>query len=483
MQNVACPSCGAPVQFRSHASVMAVCEYCKTTVLKDADSVKDLGKMSDVLEDYSPIQIGTTGLFGGRVFNVIGRIQLRYAAGLWNEWAILFDDGAAAWLSDSSGLYTLTTERPADAQLPTFEQLQPGQSYPISGQSFIVAEIRNADCIGGQGELPFKIGQGWRIRVADFRCHSSFLTLDYSDSELPKVYAGQAVTLDGLQCQMLRDESQIKEGASKFKGKIDALDCPSCGSSIKYLPGMTSHLVCPSCHAQIEAAGPTAQVLAAGERMAQVSTTLELGATAKIDNRDYQLIGLMKRRDDENTGWIEYLLYNAQAGFLWLVETDDGWARAKVLDSWPSWVQHSDTAKLGDRAFNKLYEYQATVEFAAGAFNWRVSAGDTNRVVEFENGKSKLAAEMTANELTWSLSLPVAADQIRAWFGQTVAADKNSGADEEKSLASRFMMWLLGLNAIPLIFSFGNTWLFIAFALAAIYFPAKYIESLGETEK
>ena len=63
MQQATCPGCGAPVQFKSAASVMAVCEYCKTTLLKDAASVVDLGKMSDVLEDYSPLQIGTAGRF------------------------------------------------------------------------------------------------------------------------------------------------------------------------------------------------------------------------------------------------------------------------------------------------------------------------------------------------------------------------------------------------------------------------------------
>src|ERR1035437_2419218 len=104
MQQVSCPGCGAPIQFKSAASVMAVCEFCKATVLKDADSVKNLGKMSDVLADYSPIQMGTSGSFGGQNFTVIGRIQLRYSAGIWNEWYILFDDGRASWLSDSSGM-------------------------------------------------------------------------------------------------------------------------------------------------------------------------------------------------------------------------------------------------------------------------------------------------------------------------------------------------------------------------------------------
>ena len=108
MQTVSCPSCGAEVKFRSHASVMAVCEYCNTRVLKEAGAVRDLGKISSVLEDYSPIQIGTSGVLGGRPFNVVGRIQLRYSAGLWNEWYLLFDDGSSSWLGDSSGMYVVT---------------------------------------------------------------------------------------------------------------------------------------------------------------------------------------------------------------------------------------------------------------------------------------------------------------------------------------------------------------------------------------
>src|SRR5689334_20652880 len=115
MQKVSCPSCGAEVAFRSVASVMAVCEYCHSTLLKDAESVKDIGKMAQVLEDYSPIQINTTGEQHGRRFTVVGRIQLTYDSGFWNEWYVLFDDGNGAWLSDASGQYVFTSAQPAPA--------------------------------------------------------------------------------------------------------------------------------------------------------------------------------------------------------------------------------------------------------------------------------------------------------------------------------------------------------------------------------
>lgn len=482
MQNVSCPSCGAQVVFHSHASVMAVCEYCKTTVLKDADTVKDYGKMSDVLEDYSPIQIGTSGVFGGRGFSVIGRIQLRYAAGMWNEWYLLFDDGTPAWLGDSSGRFTLTTARPYEGHLPAFSEITVAQTYPIAGKDYLAAEVRIADCIGGQGELPFKVGPGWQARVADFRYGSGFLTLDYSDGEVPTLYTGQAVTTSELKCQLLRDEDTIKDAAGKFRGKIARLDCPSCGGNIDYLPGLTSNLICPNCRAQLDTNGPIAQVLATGHRMAQLHTTLELGAKASINGISHQIIGLMKRSDDENTVWTEYLLYSARSGFLWLIETDEGWARARVQDEWPLW-HHGESAAIGQTSFKKLYDYHAKVIFAAGAFNWRVRVGDVVSVTEFESGPNKLAAEMTTDELTWSLSTPVASDQIRAWFGDNIQADKAAAAGDPVSLSRKFIFWILAINAIPLLMSFDSSWFVIGLAIAAIYYPAKFLGPIGKGDE
>jgi len=482
MQIVSCPSCGAEVQFKSHAAVLAVCEYCHASVLKDGESVKDMGKMSSVLEDYSRIQIGTAGVAGGRNFTVVGRIQLRYDQGMWNEWFVLFDDTSTAWLGDSSGLYTLTQSQPAEGPLPAFGQITPGRHYAIGGEDFTASEVRNGECIAGQGELPFRVGEGWRIRVADFRSGPAFLTLDYTDGETPCVYTGTAVTLEQLKCQLLRDDDQIKASAGKFRGKVDVLDCPSCGSTIKYLPGLATKLVCPACAAQLDAAGPQAQVLAAGERVAKRPTTLTLGASANIDGSKYTVLGAMIRADEEGTEWTEYLLYSTRASFFWLVESDEGWSRATVVANWPTWTSTgAATATLDNVKYEKLYDYDATVVFAAGAFNWRVAAGDVVHVYEFEHGQTSLAAEMTASELTWSRSTPVAHDQVNAWFGKQKSGSgmpppRQSGAPKSTRTPATFLWWIFGLNFIPLMFNFGSTLMFMIMAVLAIYLPANYFK-------
>ncbi len=462
---------------------MAVCEFCRAAVLKDADDVKDIGKISSVLEDFSPIQMQAAGVFGGRNFTVVGRIQLRYEQGMWNEWYLLFDDASASWLGDSSGLYTITTAREVAGPLPCFTDLTPGSQVQVGGEPFTVAEKREAECIGGQGELPFRVGDGWRIRVADLRRSASFVTLDYTDGEVPVVYNGMAVTLAELKFQLLRDDEQIKASAGKYRGKLDALDCPKCGSTINYLPGVTTNLVCPACSSQLDAAGPEATVLAAGESVARTLTTLQLGATANIQGSVHTVIGAMVRVDDEGTEWTEYLLYSTKTSFFWLVETSEGWSRASVMPAWPEGnFAQGDMPRLDKATFRKLYDYTATVKYAAGAFNWRVAAGDQVRVSEFENGTTKLAAEMTASELTWSRSTPVPFDQLKAWFGAGIQGDGPAAASGAGSAGSvratqmKFVWWILGLNAVPLLANFGASFWIVLIALIALFYPAKYFQ-------
>ena len=44
----------------------------------------------------------------------------------------------------------------------------------------------------------------------------------------------------------------------------------------------------------------------------------------------------------------------------------------------------------------------------------------------------------------------------------------------------KFVFWILGLNAIPLLFDFGETIWIVICALVALYYPASYFQ--GEQE-
>jgi hypothetical protein len=128
-----------------------------------------LGRMADLIEDASPIRLGTEGRYKGVHFAVIGRIQLRYAAGVWNEWHILFDDMRGGWLSDANGEYLISFLQPPGAALPEFATLMPNDELTLAGQDFVVTDLEEAMCISGQGELPFAFGAGYPAQLADLR--------------------------------------------------------------------------------------------------------------------------------------------------------------------------------------------------------------------------------------------------------------------------------------------------------------------------
>ncbi|QET03316.1 DUF4178 domain-containing protein [Cupriavidus pauculus] len=492
MQTVNCPGCGAEVSFRSSAAVMAVCEYCQSTLLRDADSVRDIGKMSAVLEDYTPLQIHTSGRWEGQGFTLVGRIQLRYDAGLWNEWYVLFDDGSDGWLADASGQYMLSRRVRPEAvasatsdPLPPFARLRPGTPLRYEGLPFVAGDVRAARCTGGQGELPFSVGAGWTTQVADFRYEGRFLTLDYADGEPPAVYAGQLVTLDRLQCQLLRAADEIGRTADRYRGKAVPLACPHCGSSIAYRAGTANFVICSSCHSEVDCTTSTALVLAKHEEVEALRTSLAPGDVGTIDGKPYTVLGLLQctdNDDEETSTWVEYLLFNEDAGLLWLVEQDSGWDRVRVLDVWPK-QSGANEVTFEAKPYRKGFTYESEVLYAAGTFNWRVQAGDKTQLTEYGSPARRLTQETSETEIVWTLSTTVSRTQVSLWFQDNKALaeaaklpeqKRSAGAVDDLGYCTRaawgfvFLLWLLNL---PMVLIGREDWDGLIYGTLALWAP------------
>ncbi len=205
MKQSICPSCGAPVVFQSRASVMAVCEYCSSTLIRQDLNLENLGKMAELQEDGSPLQLRATGRYRGVPFTVVGRIQLRYPKGLWNEWHLLFDDEKSGWLGESMGIYGVSFLTAVEEKLPPFEELKPEQAIVLKGKPYEVTDLEKAFCVAGQGELPFRIGPGYEAPSVDLAGPGNgFATLDYSDDP-PSVYVGDYVEFEDLHLSGLKE--------------------------------------------------------------------------------------------------------------------------------------------------------------------------------------------------------------------------------------------------------------------------------------
>ncbi|MCL2636267.1 MAG: DUF4178 domain-containing protein [Betaproteobacteria bacterium] len=466
---------------------MAVCEYCRSTLVKDADSVKDIGKMSTVLEDYTPLQLNTSGQWKGQGFELVGRIQLRYESGLWNEWYLLFDDGSDGWLADASGQYMLTrralTDQAATALQPRFEALHPGSNLGFAKRNWVASDVRTAHCTGGEGELPFTAGAGWTAQVADFRDAGSFLTLDYADGYPPAAYVGELVTLEQLKLQLQRNADDIDRSADRYLGKAMPLACPACGSPIAYRAGIANYVVCGNCHSQIDCTESTAVVLKKQSELKAIKSSLKPGESGRIGGQPWTVLGLMQCTDDdkdEPSTWIEYLLFNEEQGLLWLIEQDDGWDRVKVLDEWPR-LSSATVATWHGGNFRKGFEYRSRVLYVAGTFNWRVHVGDSTLLTEFGESGLRLTRETSNTEIVWTRSTRIPRAQVAQWFkdNEALAVARPEAASGKPNAGDlvfcrKAALWYsiaLGLLSMPMLEETGSGWLVVGFQILLLWGP------------
>ena len=129
MISAACPSCGAPVRFTHAQSAAAVCTRCRTTCVRDGEEVTSAGKVSAFSRELSPLQIGTTGRHEKRAFALIGVIRRSRPGVRWNEWHVVFDDGATGFLGEGNGEYALYEA--SRISPPRLEQCTPGEPVKL----------------------------------------------------------------------------------------------------------------------------------------------------------------------------------------------------------------------------------------------------------------------------------------------------------------------------------------------------------------
>jgi len=419
----ACPNCGAPVEFASAASIFAVCGFCRSTIVREGDALRRIGQSAELFDDHSPLQLGATGKANGSAFTLVGRLQVRYQDGTWNEWHALFDTGRSGWLSEDNGRYVMAFDVPLQGPAPAPETLRPGASQTVNGQAWSVGSVSVARLIAAQGELPDKPNLDRGFVVADLRSTRDEVgTLDYGDPARPKWSVGRSVALSELAMTGLAEPAEKTLGAR-------GCECPSCGAALEVKLSTTQSIVCHQCQAVVDVSqgvgGDLKHFAQARGNEPQIPLgsigTLALGGKQALP---WQVVGYVERCEvpqsagDEASCWREYLLYHRTEGFAFIVDSEDGWSWTAPITGVPE--RAGDNVKYQGALYRKLYSYTGKVVYVLGEFYWRLARDERTANTDYQGTRGmahkRLNREQTGSgdttEVVWSAGETLTADAV-----------------------------------------------------------------------
>jgi len=428
-----CPACGAPIMFKRGSSVVVVCEYCRSVVARTDRALEDLGKVAEVADTDSPLDVGLTGMYRDVSFELMGRAQLGHqAGGVWDEWYAAFADGRWGWLAEAQGRFFLTFQQTHVNQhsIPPFETLELGQ--PVAALSdalpIVVAEKGTAHFLAAKGEIPYKLAPNEAYEYADLSGRENqFATIDYSETP-PLVFVGREISLTELGIRADANAPE-REAQRTFAAQ---LACPRCGGTLElHAPDKAERVTCPNCSSLLDVNEGNLKFLKALEP-GKFTPQIPPGATTKAGSfgveESLTVIGFMARSvtiEGTKYFWEEYLLYNPRAGFRWLVQSDNHW---NFVESVPvgEVTETNKGAQFRGEYFKLFQDATASVEYVQGEFYWKVTTGEHVRAMDYVSPPMMLSKEVSiiaaqgavqpiaaaAGEINWSLGRYVALKEI-----------------------------------------------------------------------
>lgn len=378
--------------------------------------LESLGKMAQIPDDVSPLKIGTRGKYKNTAFEIVGRLKVAWSEGYWNEWFLLFDGGGQGWLAEAMGLFMLSAESEETKRVPKLADIRAGAEYQITpSKKFFVDDIKEAVCIGSEGELPFKGVNGRKTTSVDLSNNSGeFANIEYSEDGI-HLYTGRYIDFDNLELSNLRD---LSADMKKIRS-AELFKCPSCGGPFSMLtPGLTAAVACKYCGSTIDVTNSNLAILSKANKQMKIRPLIPIGSKGKLFGAEWEVTGFMRRADQ--TGqypWDEYLLFNPCRGVRWLTTYNGHWSYVETARFRPESASFGVYMKLGDKSFKKFLVGKARVIYVIGEFYWRVKLGETVDVADYVLPPEILSSECDRSEVNWSLGRYIEPGEIAAAFG------------------------------------------------------------------
>lgn len=519
-----CLSCGGEIEIKNRFTHLAVCDYCGSAIVTDEKAARIAGKMSVLALTDGPLYTTGQGSVKGKRFTVQGRVRYAYSDGCWDEWFLLYEDGSQGWISEDSG--NMILEHLSSIKNPgfSFDQLDPGKNIKMQDKSYQVKEKNTAECESAEGQLPFPVVPGEKVPYVDLQESEGGLGSIEFDEDGIKVFLGEAISPSDIKMEMSAEEAGIsraglnanREADSEHQERVarsdkrqvnivchmcggnmgvpkegaDSITCNYCGNKLDL---NLKNVVCPTCQATVplqNAQGAKSvvchncgshidtrkdglpELLSTISKKKRPNAPLKLGAKGKLkdpksgEERQWEIVGHLRYTEkwDKVYNSDEFLLYNKEAGYTWLIweEDESRFYTCHQLDKFPKdfdprKVEDPEDLDESERqrfkfldktwTVSELCEGASKITWVEGEMPWVSSIGQSRSYVDSTSGNELLTAEYTDSEIEWFLSRPIDAAQVLSQFGDKKTAEEmaNKIKKEQKNSKSS------GKNYIPRI--------------------------------
>ncbi|PTY05129.1 hypothetical protein DB347_16785 [Opitutaceae bacterium EW11] len=383
MRTYDCPSCGAPVNFVSGTTAFAVCQHCRSMVVRNDLKLEAIGEMAELPPDLSPLQIGTRGRWQDLGFTLLGRVRLAWEQGSWTEWYSEFDDGRRGWVAETQGFFELSLLHSGEGAPTSMPTAKAGSRLSYAGKSWRVVDRKEVALVSAEGELPFVARPGETHVALDLAGPAGEFGSIERHEDGVSLYVGGSAFFSELHLANLKAVPGWSEKtAEPIRRRTTALSCRHCGAPVALrAEGLTMSVVCGSCGTILDTSLPEVQIVQrANAALQALKPVLPLGLRGTFGGIVYEVIGTVER-EDEYSSWLEYLLFNPWHGFLWLVTYRGHWSLVSRLLAPP--FAGSTSVRLGGERYALFAEGQTKVRRVIGEFYWQVTRGEVSVVSDF----------------------------------------------------------------------------------------------------
>jgi len=462
-----CPSCGAANDVTNPGVVMRVCDYCKTAMYWDSESVVSAGGKSLDLPPSSRFKVGGTGKISGQRFRVLGRLSYAHESGTWSEWFAEMQDGKIKWITEDEGELFIEEPVAVSTAIPRFEDLQPGSIIPINDKTGVVEEIGQARCLGGEGQIPFKVQIGETYPYADGAgADGSFsFGLEYdAETGAPTLFVGTALLL-----KEAKAKSDAREEPLEKVGEI--IRCPSCGKPYEGLKAPTTKMVvCQACGAVLELDEAQARVVGKNKGP-EPAFTFAVGAPITLEGTRYEVMGrLFYVEKDGGVEYrsYEYVLYHPEKGYLWLSAEDGHFTVSRVVHARvviPPNATPKMWVKVGNEGFQFYESGIVALRWVDGALPWTAKVGEQTWYAHLIMPPDYADQERTGQEIELFRGRYLGREELQSGLPKDfrLPAEPSSVYSCQPYVVPR---WLKGMGLIAVVFLSLNIVLGL-YALAA----------------